>query len=150
LQGIFRARGYEFELKILPRENLTKNIYNEFCEDHKKPSDKKISVNDFFALLLLGGWNIHSLKRQKFGDAECFVFTSEYPRNSERFEFVVPSDVKVEDVAKGVDEPLKDLIEKLSSKDNFKNFIIGYFKKKYMNICRYYKILQELKETQKD
>jgi len=47
LQGIFRAGGYEFELKILPREDMAKNLSNELCEDDTKPSDKKIDVNDF-------------------------------------------------------------------------------------------------------
>jgi hypothetical protein len=80
---------------------------------------------------LLGGWNIHTIKRRKLGDTECFVFTAEDPRNGEHFEFIVPSDVKVEDVAKGIYEPLKVLVKKLSNKDNYKNFIIRYFKKKY-------------------
>ncbi len=61
------------------------------------------------------------------------------PGDSERFEFIMPSDVRVEDVVTGVNESLKDLIEKLRHKDNFKNFIIRYFKKKYAYTCVYYK-----------
>jgi phenylalanyl-tRNA synthetase beta subunit len=75
------------------------------------------------------------------------------PGDSERFEFIMPSDVRVEDVVTGVNESLKDLIEKLRHKDNFKNFIIRYFKKKYAYTCVYYKTLKsegrDYKEIQK-
>jgi hypothetical protein len=48
LQGIFRAGSYEFELKILPREDMAKNLSNELCEDDTKPSDKKLMSMIFF------------------------------------------------------------------------------------------------------